>query len=203
MKEKISKIIVIVLMLILIYKIVEISAAYKTGIQSNIATNIEQWRILVNGTNIATTETKVFDVETFIDESSNVASGKIAPGSTFKIPVEIDASEVNNLNVRYDITLEFDEETYPNIQVQNILEQNQNCQIIRTGKNTYTGIILNDDTKVHNVSINLIWENNEENNELDTKIGNNLEERQKVSIPISICVSQYGNEQIEEYIEEN
>ena len=200
MKEKISKILVIVLILLIIYKIIEISAAYKTAVQSNIGAYIEPWKILINKTNITAIETKTFDLESFINESSNVAQGKIAPGSTFTLPIEIDATETKNLDIRYDITIELDEEVYPNIQVQNILEQNS--QIIRTGENTYTGIILKENTKVHNLSVNLIWEDVEENNEKDTYIGT-LEERQKVSVPITIYVSQYGNEPIEEYIEGN
>ena len=200
MKEKLSKIIVIILIIILIYKIVEISASYKTALQSEINADIEPWKILINKANITAIETKTFNLESFIIGSSNVAEGKIAPGSMFKLPVEIDANETKNLDIRYDITIELDEEVYPNIQIEDILEQNS--QIIRTGKNTYTGIILNENTKVHNISINLVWENIEENNERDTYIGT-LEERQKISIPVTIYVSQYGNEPIEEYIEGN
>lgn len=202
MKEKISRIIVLILILILIYKIVEISAAYKTALQANIDANIEPWKILVNDVDITKKETKTFDLEGFVEKSDYVAEGKIAPGSTFKIPLKIDASETKNIDVRYDIKIENIEQIYPNIQIKEIIEENDNCNIIRTGKDTYTGLILNKNEKTHNLLINLIWENNEENNELDTEIGINLEERQKISVPITVYVSQYGNEELKEYIKE-
>lgn len=201
MKEKISRIIVLILIIILIYKIVEISAAYKTALQANIRANIEPWKIVINGVDITTTETKTFDLEGFVEDSENVAEGKIAPGSTFKIPVNIDASETQNIIVRYDITIENIETTYPIIKIKDVLEENNNCKIIRTGENTYTGIILNQDAKVHNLLISLIWKNDEENNEKDTAIGTQ-EDRQTISVPITVYVSQYGNEQTKEYIEE-
>lgn len=205
MREKISKIVLLILSIILIYKIVEISAAYKTGLQADANADIEPWKILVNGKNIATTETEIFELESYIDKSDYVAEGKLAPGSRFKVPVEIDATATDNMDIRYDIKVDMavEQENYSTIQIQNVLEENQNCEIIKTGENTYTGIMLKENIKKHNISINFIWENNEENNKIDTTIGTNLEERQKISIPITISVSQYGNEEIEEYIGEN
>jgi len=205
MREKIFKIVILSLIIILIYKIAEISAAYKTGLQQDVKSNIEPWKIVVNGTNIATTETAMFNLESYVDTSDYVAEGKIAPGSIFNVPVEIDATATDNMDIRYDINLDMavDQESYPTIQVQNVLEENQNCEIIRTGKNTYTGIILKQNAKQHDVLIKLIWENKDENDLKDTAMGTDLEERQKISIPITISVSQYGNEEIEEYVEES
>lgn len=108
---------------------------------------------------------------------------------------------MKNINVRYDITIDFIEENYSNIKIKDIIEKNTNGKLIRTGKNTYTGIIYIDELKKHDILIKIEWENNEDENELDSEIGTNLEET-KVPIPIEVSVSQYGNETIEEYVEE-
>ena len=206
MREKILKLIFLCIILILIYKITEISAAYKTSEEIETGVNIESWKILVNNTNITTTNIEVFELENYVVASENVAEGKIAPGSTFELPIEIDATETKNTDIRYDIKVDLNleqEEIYPNIKVMEVTEQGQLCEIIKTGENTYTGIITGDDTRKHNLKIQLIWENTETNNANDTAIGINTQSRQQIRIPVTVDVMQYGNEEIKEYAEEN
>ena len=206
MRVKCLKLIFLCLILIVIYKITEINAAYKTGEEIETGVNIESWKILVNNTNIATTNTEVFELENYVVESEYVAEGKIAPGSIFELPIEIDATETKNTDIRYDIKVDLNieqEELYHNIKVMGVTEQNQMCEIIKTGENTYTGIITSDNTRKHDVKIQLIWENDEINNANDSKIGTNTQSRQQIKVPVTIDVMQYGNEEIKEYTEEN
>lgn len=201
MREKILKLIFLCIILILIYKITGINAAYKTGEEVETGVNIESWKILVNNTNIATTNTEVFELENYVVASEYVADGKIAPGSIFELPIEIDATETKNTDIRYDIKVELNTEQaeiFPNIKVMEVAEQNQMCEIIKTGENTYTGIISGDNTRKHDVKIQLIWENDEINNANDSEIGTNTQARQQIKIPVTIDVMQYGNEEIKE-----
>lgn len=206
MREKILRLIFLCIILILIYKITGIDAAYKTGEEVETGVNIESWKILVNNTNIATTNTEVFELESYVVASEYVADGKSAPGSIFELPIEIDATETKNTDIRYDIKVDLNieqEELYPNIKVIGVTEQNQMCEIIKTGENIYTGIITSDNTRKHDVKIQLIWENDEINNVNDSAIGTNTESRQQIDVPVTIDVMQYGNEEIKEYTEEN
>lgn len=77
MIDKIKKIIIIILTFILVYKIIDISAAYKTMLNSEIKANIEPWKILVNNVNIATKEFQLFEVNTLIESSENIRERKI------------------------------------------------------------------------------------------------------------------------------
>jgi len=206
MRVKCLKLIFLCLILIVIYKITEINAAYKTGEEIETGVNIESWKILVNNTNIATTNTEVFELENYVVESEYVAEGKIAPGSIFELPIEIDATETQNTDIRYDIKVELNseqEEIYPNIKMMGVAEQDELCEIIKTGENTYTGIIKGNNTRKHNIKIQLTWENEELNNVNDSSIGTNTQARQQIEIPVTIDVMQYGNEEIKEYVEEN
>ena len=206
MREKFLKLIFLCIILILIYKITEIYAAYKIGEKIETNVNIETWKIVVNDTNIATTTTEEFELQNYVVESEYVAEGKIAPGSIFELPIEIDATETKNTDIRYDIKIDLNleqEEIYPDIKIKEVTEQDEICEIIKTGENTYTGIITGDNTRKHNVKIQLIWENDEMNNANDTAMGTNVQSRQQINVPVTIDVMQHGNEEIKEYAEEN
>lgn len=205
MKEKLSKILILILTIVLIYKIVEISAAYKSRVQEDINSNVQPWVILVNNENIATVEVKSFDLTSITKETGYTKEGKIAPGTSFQIPIEIDATQMEAMDIRYDITIQGLDKLIPNIKIQDVLEETTGTKITKTGPSTYTGIINKqhiENSLKHKVLLNLIWENDEENNELDTQLGTS-EETQKIQIPVSIIVAQYGNEEIKEYTEGN
>ena len=74
-------------------------------------------------------------------------------------------------------------------------------KIIKTDKNTYTGIFrlseIKNNTK-KNIKIYFKWENNDENNEIDSSFANGVVS----DIPISILASQYLGEEIIPYNEE-
>ena len=203
MKEKLTQILLVILMGVLVYKLVDISAAYKTLVEGNANVNIEPWVVFVNNENIATTEEKTFELSSIILESQNTKSGKIAPGTKFQIPIEIDATKMSNMAVRYDITLKKDEDIPLNIKIQEVIQEIEGLTVVRTGENTYTGIVTKEEIEQkikHKVLINLIWENDEANNEIDTSFGTK-ENTVKFQVPVDITVAQYGGEEIVEYTE--
>ena len=68
-------------------------AIYKSSATGTGTATAAAWVVEVNDTNIVTSSTHTFDLGTITWSSSNhVASGKIAPGSTGTVSLEIDAT---------------------------------------------------------------------------------------------------------------
>jgi len=200
-KDKITKLLIIVLICVVVYKIADVYAAYKSMIEEKLQGNIEPWIIFVNDTDIVKSETATFNLVNMISDSEYTKAGKIAPGTKVQIPVEIDVSGTKNLDIRYDVILDGISNEQSVLKIENIIEKNTNASLIRTEVNTYTGIINADSlVKKHDLNISLIWENNEELNERDTKLGTS---KQKMTehVSVTVSVSQYMNEKLNNYSE--
>lgn len=200
-KDKIAKVVIIVLLCVVVYKVVDVYAAYKSMAEEKIEGNIEPWVIFVNNVDIVKYETATFDLTKMITDSQYVKTGKIAPGTKIQIPIKIDASKTKNLDIRYDITIEGLNDVNDILKIQSVVGKNANKNLVRTGVNTYTGIIYAEDTlKEENLNISLMWENNEELNERDTQLGTS-KQRIVEQVPVTVKVSQYMNEEINRYSE--
>lgn len=73
--------------------------------------------------------------------------------------------------------------------------------MIMTDEDTYTGVMKLEEIKAgktNNIKVIITWENDENNNKMDTAVGtvNNY----KISIPIEFIATQYLGEDIKEYI---
>ena len=104
------------------------------------------------------------------------------------------------LSVKYDIRLNKENLTNKNITIKSILETNKGRELIKTGENTYTGVIPLNEIKqgtIDNIKIEIEWKDEEENNSEDTKIG--IIEDYKLEIPIIVHLSQYLGEEIVAY----
>lgn len=134
-----------------------------------------------------------------ISESQYIKENKIAPGmkGTFEINIEPQDTQVS---IRYDIAIDSSKLSSKSIKLESVAEKNSNNTIIRTSENTYTGIIplekINQDYS-DIIEIVFMWENDEENNEEDTKIG--VVENSNLEIPIVVTFSQYFGEEVEEF----
>lgn len=81
------------------------------------------------------------------------------------------------------------------MKIKSIQEIENNEQLIKTGENTYTGIIsLNDINNgiKHKIRVEIEWGDNEENSKNDTEIGMN----HQLEIPIIFHATQYLGEDI-------
>ena len=105
------------------------------------------------------------------------------------------------MSIIYEITFDFT--SLPsNITVEKIEEINGR-EIIKTGPNTYSNYITLDDINNNvkdTIRVHIKWNNDEENNENDTNIG--IIKNNSIKIPVSITVSQYLNDIIEPYNEQ-
>ena len=75
--------------------------------------------------------------------------------------------------------------------------------LTRTAETTYTGLISLSDIKAgktNKIKVRLSWENDENNNQMDTTLGKL--KGYTVNIPINVTATQYLGETIEEYVPE-
>lgn len=197
--KKIFILLTIIMLCFTIYKIVSTYALFETQLQKNVKADVGKWNIKVNAEDITNTTTHSFTMNTFkISQSPYTKENKIAPGmdGTFEIDIEPQDTQVS---IRYDIAIDSTELTNQSIKLNSVMEKNNNNEIIKTAENTYTGVIplekINKDY-LEAIEISFSWENVEENNEEDTKIGTVY--ASNLSIPITVTFSQYLGETIEE-----
>lgn len=178
----------------------EFNASYGLFESNNnmiVNSEIGKWNVYVGGSE-ATSGTFNVDSINIID-SSNVKEGKLAPSTMGYFDVVIDPRNTS-VSVRYDITFDFSSIT-GNFSVTAIEEVNSG-NLIRTGENTYTKVISLADIKngtTNTVRVHVKWNNIEENNDVDSVIGST--KNNYINIPVTVIVSQYLGEVIEEYTE--
>lgn len=180
--------------------IYEFNASYGLFESNNnmiVNSEIGKWNVYVDGS-AATSGTFTVDSINIID-SSNVKEGRLAPSTMGYFDVVIDPRDTS-VSVRYDITFDFSSVT-GNFSVTAIEEVNSG-NLIRTGENTYTKVISLADIKngtTNTVRVYVKWNNIEENNDVDSAIGSTKDNY--INIPVTVIVSQYLGEVIEEYTE--
>lgn len=199
MKNKIIYIVCAIMIFISIYEIKNTYGLFESKKEIDIDKSVAKWSIYINDNNLNTTETFTIDNFTF-QETDTVAKDKIAPGILGWFDILIDARDTQ-VSIIYEITFDFT--SLPsNITVEKIEEINGR-EIIKTGPNTYSNYITLDDINNNvkdTIRVYIKWNNDEENNENDTNIG--IIKNNSIKIPVSITVSQYLNDTIEPYNEQ-
>ena len=199
MKNKIIYIVCAIMIFISIYEIKNTYGLFESKKEIDIDKSVAKWNIYINDNNLNTTETFTIDNFTF-QETDTVAKDKIAPGILGWFDILIDARDTQ-VSIIYEITFDFT--SLPsNITVEKIEEINGR-EIIKTGPNTYSNYITVDDINNNvkdTIRVYIKWNNDEENNENDTNIG--IIKNNSIKIPVSITVSQYLNDIIEPYNEQ-
>ena len=199
MKNKIIYIVCAIMIFISIYEIKNTYGLFESKKEIDIDKSVAKWNIYINDNNLNTTETFTIDNFTF-QETDTVAKDKIAPGILGWFDILIDARDTQ-VSIIYEITFDFT--SLPsNITVEKIEEINGR-EIIKTGPNTYSNYITLDDINNNvkdTIRVYIKWNNDEVNNENDTNIG--IIKNNSIKIPVSITVSQYLNDTIEPYNEQ-
>lgn len=185
-----------------VYKIIDTYAIFYTEKVSELNLSIGKWHIALNGTDITSGITQEIIVDSFyVSPSEYTVENKIAPGMQGFFEIEIFPQDTQ-VSIRYDITIESSELEGNQIKFLEIKETKNSNTIVRTGENTYTGIILLEDISEDYsdiIKVGFSWENDENNNEEDTEIGTVY--NSAVTIPIKINAIQYLGETLEEYAE--
>lgn len=185
----------LVVMVAAIYLISRSYASFETNLNSTGVGNIAMWNILVNDKNITTTEDAVIDITNIIwDEGVT----KIAPGSTGTATLVINA-DGTDVAVKYTISL-IDHVVDSNYLLTVIDISDSDGNLVKTGVNSYTGVITIDEImakKTETVTIKIGWVNDESNNSTDSLIG--LGESVPTFIDLSMNAIQYTGEAITPY----
>jgi hypothetical protein len=198
--KKLLIILTIIIFCITLYKIITTYALFESKATGVEELEIGKWNIELNKVDITDGVTKDIVIDNFnIFKSDNVKEGKIAPSVTGKVDLTIDTKDTD-VSVRYDITI--DEISTSQVKLDSIVLANGSSgTLIKTDENVYTGIMkLSETTKQAGsatITIKVIWENDENNNEKDTEIG--TQKNYKVEVPIHITFSQYLGEEVVEY----
>ena len=201
MENKKIKLVLVVALIILvsitIYNIRGSFALFESAITVESDSNTGSWNIYINNTNIsgATTEFTVNNIN--VETNNHVVANRMAPGTSAYFDLNI-VPTGTDVSIKYDITFDFSELS-TSLVVEDITELN-NRTLVRTGENTYSGVITLNEIKnnvTSNVSVSIRWDNNENNNEIDTEIGRNV--NGFISIPVQINVIQYLGERLIEY----
>lgn len=199
-KQKKIYLLYICIILILIYCIIQIYAVFQSEIGGTVKIVNGVWQIKVNNTDISNGINKEFNVsEIDINENEHVKQGNLAPGLSGTFDISIDPSNTD-VSVRYDVSLNQENLTNKNITIKSITETKEGTTLVRTGENTYTGVIPLERIKQgidNNIEVEIEWKNDDTNNEEDTNMGR--QEDYKLEIPIIVHVSQYLGEEIVAY----
>ena len=91
----------------------------------------------------------------------------------------------------------------PNIQIKSIKETLNGNELVKTDKNTYTGIIplekIQEGT-TNEITVEVEWIESENNHEEDIGLGTTWEA--EYQIPITVHVCQYLGEELNQYVDE-
>lgn len=185
-------------LLLVVFVIIEIGdtyALFEKEANTTVENDLAQWVIKINSETMGLNVSE-FPIENITwNNSSNVVSGKVAPGIGGYFDIVIDPTDTQ-VSVRYDITFDFTLITNDMFVVTDIFEVVDDG-LVETAEDVYTGIIsLEDinDEKIHIVRVSLDWLNDEDNNASDSLLGKVRNNR--ISIPIEVNVSQYLGEEI-------
>lgn len=190
----------IVLLIVIIVKIFYTFALLESHTTRIVKNGLGAWTILVNDTDVTASEVE-FEIDSIVyDQDSTVVSGRLAPGLGGHFDISIDPTDTE-VSVRYDITFDYTEleSLGTNINIASISEISGK-NIIRTGENTYTGVISLaeiENNQVDTIRTAISWINDETKNTQDTDLG--MQDNPTIVIPIQVRLIQYTGETIEEY----
>lgn len=206
-KEKnLKKFLILAIMcivIILIYEIIHIYAIFYSETEGNVKLKNGIWNIDVNGTEISKGTSTSFVIDKInLDENANIKEGKLAPGLSGDFTISINPRDTN-VSVKYELSLDQQElEDNDFFKIKSVKEVETGAELIKTGENTYTGIIplekIQNGTQ-HQIKIEIEWNDDGTHDYIDTELGKIPDN--KLQIPVVIKVSQYLGENIIPYKE--
>lgn len=192
----------LIMLIITIYVISTTYALFQSKIKGSVVANVGKWSIKVDNEDVLEGTSEEFNMQQFVvDENENTKPGKMAPGTTGSFELSIDPTNTQ-VSVRYDISIVLDEITNDKVQLISVEKDSEN-NIVKTAQNTYTGIIPLE--KIEEGAIDLVkikfrWENDEQNNIVDSEIGTVI--NSKIQIPVRVNITQYMGEEITAFSEQ-
>ena len=199
--KKILIIVILFMILVVAYRLINTYALFYSEGQGVVKQDNATWLIYVNNNNITSENSNKFTIDTFeIEENSHVAPGKAAPGVSGSFYIIIDPKNTN-VSIKYSVNLDKSYLITDRINIVSVEEIENNNTLIRTDENTYTGVIPLSDIKngkTNKIKVKINWENDENNNKMDTTIG--TLKSYTINIPINVTATQYLGDEIKEYV---
>lgn len=211
--KKLLTILLLIMLIISLLQIANMYALYKQENQGDYSNLLGVWSIKVNGSDISSGDQNLTfnmteDNLIYLD-SAHVKSQKMAPGTQAYFEIIIDPTNTD-VSVIYQLDMQFEQLTTKMklVKVENWFQKSGN-----EGKIENTDISTNLDSNTHkavipiskindkylnHVKLYFEWINDENNNAVDSEIGQT--ENAKISVPLKINLKQYtgeviGNEQ--------
>ena len=211
--KKLLTILLLIMVIISLLQIANMYALYKQENQGDYSNLLGVWSIKVNGSDISSGDQNLTfnmteDNLIYLD-SAHVKSQKMAPGTQAYFEIIIDPTNTD-VSVIYQLDMQFEQLTTKMklVKVENWFQKSGNEGKIENtdistnlASNTYKAVIpiskINDKYLNH-VKLYFEWINDENNNAVDSEIGQT--ENAKISVPLKINLKQYtgeviGNEQ--------
>lgn len=155
--------IVIICFAFLYYNSISSYSSYESSIDGSVASKVSGIKLNINGQDvILNSENGVILDNIILNSSSHTRPGTISPGADGNISFTLDPSE-SGVAILYDFTI-IDKQKDANKLLTCTGFKSSNGNLIRTGENTYTGLITLDDInnkKVIDLSLEFIFDDEE------------------------------------------
>ena len=199
----------IIMLLFTTFQIISSFAKYSTNATATMQKNAGAWVIKVNNQNITSSSGAVQNFvigDLVYPENQYVVENKLAPASSGYFDIVIDPTGTS-VAIRFDVTLDIQNlDEYDSIGFTDafrVIEGEEDSEgLVRTGINTYSGIIDLDDIEDEiesTIRFYIGWEEEEtqSGDESDTQIG--LTPGVSTDLPVTVVVTQYLGEQLIPY----
>ena len=163
-----GKVLVVSLFVLLIttLTIFQTYALFETNASGAKTLNISDWSITLNDIDVSQSRTVTLD-DFHYTNGVHTKANRFAPASSAYFDLEIDASN-SQVSVEYELEIDDSEiDDYPNIYF-SITDLGTNQEL---DSNTYSGtILLSDQSRVVNLRITLLWDDDPNYDETDTSL---------------------------------
>lgn len=132
--------------------------SYESEVETNVESNIADWKILINGNLLDGTNETGIDIDNIQWTSEHTREGKIAPGATGIIPITIDPTTTN---VSFDYELTILDHTVDENKLLTVTEIENTNGTLEKIDATYKGTMLLQDIKegkTEEIKVHVKWE---------------------------------------------
>ena len=207
-----KKVYILIGLIMLLYTTYEVANTYAKYVSEATGTAQKQagaWIVTINDEEItASSSTQTFEMDSLTyPENSYVLENKMAPTSSGYFDVIIDPTGAS-VAVRYDLTIDFSalsiSEAINFNSAYKVVNNTETSEgIVKTGANTYSGVIDLTDVKAGNPTVLRFYigwadDGTGTNDDADSTLG--LSRQVSLGLPVSVTASQYLGETLVPYV---
>lgn len=172
--------------ILLTFSILDSFGLFEINSKSNVVVDLAKWQIKLNSSDITGIPNTFLIPDVHWNTINGVKPGKAAPGGTAYFEIIIDKTKTE-VSVEYEISMDFLHLNNEFIYITSV-KNDQGVEISVTEDKKYIGLMpLNKD--VDTIRVEFMWENSEDNNEVDSVYVNNP--NAFLDIPVTVVLSQY------------